>query len=273
MWLRPAFSASTLAGSSVEADAPRARPRRRRRRAAGRRSRARRFRSSSRAVIGAVGQAAARCPTLDAMDSSSASNPQSGVSREPGAAAGLRGPLRARAAAGGDGPGRRGEGLRGDDGRRRDRGRRGLAARPSTRCSATRRPASSRPTTRSSTSSSPTSRPPSRQPSASPGRTGSPPPCARWSSCSATEADIARMAMVEVTAAGEDARDPLPGGAGPLHPLPRGRPHRLRPGRGAAGRHRPLRDRRRHLDDLRRDPRRARAGAAAASCPTWSSRC
>ena len=41
---------------------------------------------------------------------------------------------------------------------------------------------------------------------ASPGRSGSPPACGALVELLATEADIARMSMVEVTAAGDDAR-------------------------------------------------------------------
>ena len=76
------------------------------------------------------------------------------------------------------------------------------------------------------------------------------------------EADIARLAMVEgpppATARGESYR----AGAGALRPLSRGGARLRRAGRPAR-RHRALRDRRRHLDDLRRDPRRpgSRPGA------------
>ena len=108
---------------------------------------------------------------------------------------------------------------------------------------------------------------------ASPGRSGSPPALGALVELLSIEADIARLSMVEVTAAGRRRPRSLPRGAGPLHPVPRGRARVRQPGRGAARRHRPLRDRRRHLDDLRRDPRRARTGADAASSPTSSSPC
>ena len=89
----------------------------------------------------------------------------------------------------------------------------------------------------------------------------------------AAEADIARMAMVEVTAVGEEARIRYRAALGRFTPfLEEGRDV-LRPGRRAARRHRPLRDRRRHLDDLRRDPRRARAGTAADPSRPASSPC
>ena len=224
-----------------------------------------------RRSIGAVGHATASCPTLVGMDSSGIESTLR-VRCQPGSAQGLRGSLRARADAGGDGPGRRGERLRGDHRRRRGRGRRGqprdlremfvgkAGLLPRGLRRGHRRPRRPRLDRLREHRRTALAGPDRRRP-AGPGRAAR--DRARHRPHGDGRGDRRRRGRA----------DPLPGGAGALHLLPRGRPHRRRAGRRTAGRHRPLRDRRRHLDDLRRGPRRAAGRNCGGSCPTWSSRC